>query len=163
MSLPLLKVTQGHCAMTSQHYIETMNCIFDKQTVQFEPKKGSCNQKTKMQITNLSCVLFLLKEMKLIILVRKQGVLLYMFTRMHRNRIIIILEKRKKKSFPLNYVPFPKQHNSDSSKLKELADDNFKFDENGKTFSKRVEKTVGKREIAPWEQFLLFPKCFQKS
>ena len=35
------------------------------------------------------------------------------------------------------------------SKLKELADDNFKFDENGKTFSKRIENTVGKGEIAP--------------
>ena len=46
--------------------------------------------------------------------------------------------------------------------MKELADDNFKFNENGKTFSKRVENTVGKGEIAPQEQFLLFPQCFQK-
>ena len=45
-------------------------------------------------------------------------------------------------------ICFPKQHNSDSSKLKELVDDNFKFDENGKTFSKRVENTVGKGEMA---------------
>ena len=27
--------------------------------------------------------------------------------------------------------PFPKRHISDSSKLKEFADDNYKFDENG--------------------------------
>ena len=38
----------------------------------------------------------------------------------------------------------------DSSKLKEFADNNFKFDENGRKLSKRVE-------------FLLFPQCFQKA
>ena len=51
----------------------------------------------------------------------------------------------------------------DSPKLKEFADDNFKFDENGKKLSKRVENTVGKGEIARYEQFLLFPQCFQKA
>ena len=51
----------------------------------------------------------------------------------------------------------------DSSKLKEFADDNFKFDDNGKKLSKRVENTVGKGEIARYEQFLLFPHCFQKA
>ena len=51
----------------------------------------------------------------------------------------------------------------DSSKLKELADDNFKFDENGRKLSKWVENTVGKGEIARCEQFLLFPQCFQKA
>ena len=51
----------------------------------------------------------------------------------------------------------------DSSKLKEFADDNFKFDENGRKLSKRVENTVGKGEIARNEQFLLFPQCFQKA
>ena len=49
-----------------------------------------------------------------------------------------------------------------SSKLKEFADDNFKLDENGRKQSKRVENTVGKGEIAHYEQFLLFPQCFQK-
>ena len=43
------------------------------------------------------------------------------------------------------------------------ADDNFKFDENSRKFSKRIENTVGKGEIARYEQFLLFPQCFQKS
>ena len=42
-----------------------------------------------------------------------------------------------------------------------FADDNFKFDENGRKLSKRVENTVGKGEIACSEQFLLFPQCFQ--
>ena len=53
--------------------------------------------------------------------------------------------------------------NLDSSNLKEFADHNFKFDENGRKLSKRVENTVGKGEIARFEQFLLFPQCFQKA
>ena len=56
---------------------------------------------------------------------------------------------------------FPKQQILDSSKLKELADENFKLDDNGSTFSKRVEKTVRKGEIVRYEQFLLFPQCLQ--
>ena len=36
----------------------------------------------------------------------------------------------------------------DSSKHNEYADDNFKFNENGRKFSKQVENTVGKGEIA---------------
>ena len=48
----------------------------------------------------------------------------------------------------------------DPPKLKEFADDNFKLDENGRKFSKWVENTVGKGEIARYEQFLLFLKCF---
>ena len=51
----------------------------------------------------------------------------------------------------------------DSSKLKEFAEDNFKFDEYGRKLSKRVENTLGKGEIARYEQFLLFPQCFQKA
>ena len=47
--------------------------------------------------------------------------------------------------------------------LKEFADDNFEFDENGRKFSKLLENTVGKGEIARCEQFLLFPQCFQKT
>ena len=43
------------------------------------------------------------------------------------------------------------------------TDDNFKFDENGRKLSKRVENTVGKGEIARYEQFLLFPQFFQKA
>ena len=51
----------------------------------------------------------------------------------------------------------------ESSKLKEFADDNFKFNENGRKLSKWVENTEGKGEIARYEQFLLFPQCFQKA
>ena len=57
----------------------------------------------------------------------------------------------------------PKRQILDISKLKEFADDNFKLDKNGRKFSKRVENTVGKGEIARNEQFLLFPQCFQKA
>ena len=46
--------------------------------------------------------------------------------------------------------------------MKEFADDNFKFEQNGSKLSKRVEN-VGKGEIAHYEQFLLFPQCFQKA
>ena len=47
--------------------------------------------------------------------------------------------------------------------MKEFADDNFKFDENGRKLSKHVENTVGKGEIAHYEQFLLFQQWFQKA
>ena len=46
--------------------------------------------------------------------------------------------------------------------MKEFAHDNFRFDENGRKLSKQVENTLGKGEIASYEQFLLFPRCFQK-
>ena len=61
------------------------------------------------------------------------------------------------------YKPFPKRQILDSSKLKEFADDNFEFDENGRKLSKWVENTEGKGEIARYEQFLLLPQCFQKT
>ena len=60
------------------------------------------------------------------------------------------------------FNPLPDDKILDSSKLKEFADDKFKFDETGRRLSKRVENTVGKGEIACYEQFLLFPQCFQK-
>ena len=47
--------------------------------------------------------------------------------------------------------------------MKQSADDNFEFHENSRKFSKRVENTVGKGEIARHELFLLFPQCFQKA
>ena len=43
---------------------------------------------------------------------------------------------------------FSKRQILDFSKLKQFVDNNFKFDENGRKFSKRVENTVGKGEIA---------------
>ena len=61
--------------------------------------------------------------------------------------------------------PFPKRQILDLSKPKEFSDNNFKFDENGQRFSKRLEKEkkVGKGEIARYEPFLLFLQFFQKT
>ena len=62
-----------------------------------------------------------------------------------------------------HFYPVPRRQILDPFKLKEFADDNSKFDENGKKLSKWVENTVGKGEIARYEQFLLFPQCFPKT
>ena len=59
--------------------------------------------------------------------------------------------------------PLPDDKILDRSKLKRSADDNFKFDENSRKFSKWVENSMGKGEIARYEQFLLFLQCFQKT
>ena len=50
----------------------------------------------------------------------------------------------------------------DFSKMKEFAEDNSKFDKNGEKFTTKVENAVGK-EVARYEQFLLFPLGFQKT
>ena len=63
--------------------------------------------------------------------------------------------------FPFFYA-IPKRQILDSSKLKEFAVDNFKLNENGIMFSKQVENNVEKGEIVRFEQYLLFPQCFQK-
>ena len=68
--------------------------------------------------------------------------------------------KLRFRNFP---QPITRQQILDSSKLKEFADDNFKFDENGRKISKQVENTVGKGEIARYKQFLHFPHYFQKA
>ena len=47
--------------------------------------------------------------------------------------------------------------------MKDFADDHFNFDKNSRKLFKPVENTVGKGEIAHYEQFLLFPQCFQKA
>ena len=41
--------------------------------------------------------------------------------------------------------------------IKEFADNNFRFDENDGVFSKWVANTVGKGEIARYQQSLPFP------
>ena len=65
------------------------------------------------------------------------------------------LVSRKSGQFSL-VLPFPKRQILNSSKLKEIADDNFIFEGNGWKFSKREENTVGKEEISP------FPAVFSK-
>ena len=59
-------------------------------------------------------------------------------------------------------LPFPKWQILDPSKLKEFADDNSKFDENGKKLSKRVENTVGKGKLLITSNFSFFNIVFQR-
>ena len=73
-----------------------------------------------------------------------------------RDFYLVALTKNKKKS-PYQRTDFG------LFQLKEFADYNSNSDENGRKFSDRVENTVGKGEIARYEQFLLFPQCFQKT
>ena len=77
----------------------------------------------------------------------------------------VVLHFIEKSSYiiAVKFNPFPNDTISDSSKLKQFADDNFKFDENDRKLSRRVEHTVWKGEIACYEQFLLFPHCFLKT
>ena len=48
------------------------------------------------------------------------------------------------------YYPFPKQQILDPSKLKEFADDNSEFDENGRKFSTWVENTGKRKNCLLW-------------
>ena len=52
--------------------------------------------------------------------------------------------------------PITRQQILDSSKLIEFADNNFRFDENERKLSKRIENTVGKGEIARYSVFKRF-------
>ena len=80
------------------------------------------------------------------------------------NGIYFCFVNKHLSSWPLlGLSPFLKLQNLDSSKLRESAYDNFKFDENGRKFSKSIENTEGKGKIARNEKFLLFPQCFQKT
>ena len=63
----------------------------------------------------------------------------------------------------MNFKPITRRQILDGSKLKQSADDNLKFDENSRKVFKWIENIVSKGEIARYEQFLLFPQCFQKT
>ena len=64
--------------------------------------------------------------------------------------------------FIISFNPLPDDKFYTLSNSKKFADNNFKFNENGRKLSKWVENTTGRGEIARYEQFLLFPQCFQK-
>ena len=51
----------------------------------------------------------------------------------------------------------------DSSKLKEFADDSFKFDKDCRKFSIREGNMVEKEDIVRYGQFHLFPQSFQET
>ena len=59
-------------------------------------------------------------------------------------------------------LPFAKQQMLDSSKLKAFADHNFKVDENGRKFSKWVQKYCGKRRNGSLRAISPFPTVFSK-
>ena len=59
--------------------------------------------------------------------------------------------------------PFPNDKFHTRPNWKKFADNDFKFNEKDRKFSKQVENTVGKEEIACYKQFLFFPQCFQKT
>ena len=64
-----------------------------------------------------------------------------------------------------NGLTLSQKTNLDSSKLKESADNNFKYDEydeSGRMFSKRVENTVGKRRNYSLRAISPFPTVFSK-
>ena len=58
--------------------------------------------------------------------------------------------------------PITRRQILDSSKPNKFADDNFKFDENGKKLSKRVKKHCGKRRNCLLQAISPFPKVFSK-
>ena len=60
--------------------------------------------------------------------------------------IIRPLDRRRKTISEIMLSLFPKRQILDSSKLIGFADDNFKFEENGRKFSKWVENTVWEKE-----------------
>ena len=69
--------------------------------------------------------------------------------------------------FPLSdawtkpFNPFPNNKFRRFQTEKKFADGNFKFDVNGRKFSKRVENTVGKGELLVTSDFS-FPTVFSK-
>ena len=58
--------------------------------------------------------------------------------------------------------PFPKRQILDCSKLKEFADNNFKFVKWQKVFQTDRKQCGGKGEIAQYKQFLLSQSVFLK-
>ena len=58
--------------------------------------------------------------------------------------------------------PFSKQQILDSSKLKQFEVDNFKFNENGRKFSKREESTVEKEKLLVTSNFSFSPSAFKR-
>ena len=56
--------------------------------------------------------------------------------------------------------PFPHRQLLDTSKLKAFADDNSRFNENGRKFFKRLKKHCGKRRNCSLRAISPFPTLF---
>ena len=63
----------------------------------------------------------------------------------------------------LSHYPIPKEKKFRLFQTVRACRHQLKFDKNDRNFSKLIENTVGKGEIARYEQFLLYPQCFQKT
>ena len=61
-----------------------------------------------------------------------------------------------------NPLPITRRQILDSSKLKEFADDDFKFDENGSNLSKWVENIVGTGELLVTSNFSFSHSVFKR-
>ena len=97
------------------------------------------------------------------LLFEKEATLLSIYTKPVTTLALLLLSDTRQTVEDSVDLPITRRHILDSSKLKEFADDNFNLDENGRKFAKWIENTVEKGEIARYEQFLLFPQCFQKT
>ena len=73
-----------------------------------------------------------------------------------------IRQIRPKDKVTLQLLTLSQMTNFRLLQTERVSDDNFKFDENGREFSKRVENTAGNGETAHCEQFLLFTQYFAK-
>ena len=62
----------------------------------------------------------------------------------------------------LTFNPLPDDKILDRSKLKQSADDDFKFDESSRKFSERVENTFGQGEIAILRAISPFSTVFSR-
>ena len=58
--------------------------------------------------------------------------------------------------------PITRRQTLDSSKLKEFAEENFKFDENSRKLSQRVEKHCGKRRNCSLRAISPFSSVFKR-
>ena len=63
---------------------------------------------------------------------------------------------------PVSLIPFPKRQILDSSKLKEFADYNLKFDKNGRKVPKWVENTAGKGKLLDTSNFSISQSVFKR-
>ena len=61
------------------------------------------------------------------------------------------------------FQSFPKRQILASSKLIDFADDNFKFDENDRKFSKRLENTEGKEKCLVTSNFSFSCSVFTRA
>ena len=73
------------------------------------------------------------------------------------------LQNNKLKAFAHNVLTLSQTKIFRLFQTQRICRQQFQIDKNDRNFSKRLENTVGKGEIAHYEQFLLLQQCFQKT